>query len=562
MLVAQAAPAVSDEVDDLLLDLKYGTDKVRWDAVRVLGEIGDPKAVDPLIEVLKNKDETYEVRGSAAIALGEIGDPRAVDPLIEALSYEDAGWAEDNWVVRKDKSEYALTVRKSAAIALGEIGDPRGVDPLIEALSYVDYSHVVIYSAEALGKIGDPRAVDPLIKTLKDLINDPNKISGEDHMISYAASALGKIGDPKAVDTLIEILERNSADYGYIAPFSAAIALGDIGDPKAVDPLIEALQDGGLPVREWAAWALGEIGDARAVEPLNYVASRDEVELIRKTAAEALKKIEVHGVTEVPEIIEETETPEETRGVPEARIATAFDYPVGTPRAQGGPGYVTQTRDDGDGWYNAQDWADYNSDYGGYHPGEDWNSEQGGSSDVGAPVYAIADGIVSAITTKVAGNGIAIRHTLPSGESIYSVYIHIDIQPDLNIGSEVHVGDRIGSIANIASSGMSPHLHFEIRTSPVIPQDWYPNDNGIGYYPSMGRLRSDGFTVDPSDFIDGHRGGGETEAVGRIEIHVVAEAPEITEEAEAPKESPLPVSIGAISIIFAVLFMRSSRDQS
>jgi HEAT repeat protein len=52
----------------------------------VLGEIGDPRAVDPLIEALK--DEYSRVRSSAARALGEIGDPKAVDPLTEALKDE------------------------------------------------------------------------------------------------------------------------------------------------------------------------------------------------------------------------------------------------------------------------------------------------------------------------------------------------------------------------------------------------------------------------------------------------------------------------------------------
>jgi len=197
-----------------------------------------------------------------------------------------------------------------------------------------------------------------------------------------------------------------------------------------------------------------------------------------------------------------------------APVADAFDYPVGTPRTLGGTGYVTQTNDR-DSWYNAQDWADYNSDYGGYHPGEDWNDERGGSSDVGAPVYAIANGVVTAITSNVAGNGITINHKLTNGELIYSVYIHIDVQPGLNVGSVVRLGDQIGSIANIAK----PHLHFEIRTQPVDPKDWYPNDQGgNGYYASSERLNADGFTVDPSEFIDSHRGEVSTTDVVGIDV--------------------------------------------
>lgn len=52
-------------------------------AALALGEIGDPRAVNPLAEILS--DDNWEVRSSAAKALGKIGDDRAVDPLINLL---------------------------------------------------------------------------------------------------------------------------------------------------------------------------------------------------------------------------------------------------------------------------------------------------------------------------------------------------------------------------------------------------------------------------------------------------------------------------------------------
>jgi len=182
------------------------------------------------------------------------------------------------------------------------------------------------------------------------------------------------------------------------------------------------------------------------------------------------------------------------------------DYPVGTPLSQGGSGYVTQAND-GDGWYNAQDWEVYNSDYSGYHPGEDWNDERGGSTDVGAPVYAIANGVVTATSSNVqGGQGIAISHTLPNGETIYSVYIHISIKSGLSAGSSVVQSEQIGTIADTTS----PHLHFEIRNKldPQDPLGWYPNDNGYGYYTTKEELHTDGFIVDPSEFIDSYRDMG------------------------------------------------------
>jgi HEAT repeat protein len=68
-----------------------------------LGRIGDPQAVDRLIEALE--DEHYGVRWRAAQALGKIGDPRTSEPLTNLAS--------------KDKTE---AIRKTAAEALEKLG--------------------------------------------------------------------------------------------------------------------------------------------------------------------------------------------------------------------------------------------------------------------------------------------------------------------------------------------------------------------------------------------------------------------------------------------------------
>jgi HEAT repeat protein len=111
-------------------------------ATQALVKIGDI-ALEPLIEALKQS------RYPVAEALGEMGDARAVDPLIEAL--------EDGQVQTK------------AAKALGKIGDPHAVEPLISVLKSHN-SYLVQSAVEALGDIGDTRAKESLsaIKTVGD----------------------------------------------------------------------------------------------------------------------------------------------------------------------------------------------------------------------------------------------------------------------------------------------------------------------------------------------------------------------------------------------------------
>lgn len=73
----------TDHVQELIIKLNGRNIQLRRQAAQALGEIKDPRAVEPLIAALK--DEDSKVRMNTARALGEIKDPRAVRPLMVAL---------------------------------------------------------------------------------------------------------------------------------------------------------------------------------------------------------------------------------------------------------------------------------------------------------------------------------------------------------------------------------------------------------------------------------------------------------------------------------------------
>jgi len=163
-------------VEPLMAALKDGDFDVRWRAAEALGKIGEP-AVEPLIAAHKAGDS--DVRWQAARALAMTGDARALEPLIDALKEGPS---------------------PEVAEALGKIGDARAVEPLIAPLKDGD-SDVRAEAAEALGKIGDARAVEPLIAAHKDAQEDDYSV-----LRSLAAEALAKIGDARAVPTLVDAL--------------------------------------------------------------------------------------------------------------------------------------------------------------------------------------------------------------------------------------------------------------------------------------------------------------------------------------------------------------------
>jgi HEAT repeat protein len=114
----QQSDAARHAVPDFIASLRLSVSGFhRGDMARDLGQIGDPLAVEPLIEALRDKETT--VRWSAAESLGRLGDRRAIDPLIAALADDDD------------------FVRRRAAEALGAIGDPRAAAPLAAAMKDV-----------------------------------------------------------------------------------------------------------------------------------------------------------------------------------------------------------------------------------------------------------------------------------------------------------------------------------------------------------------------------------------------------------------------------------------
>ena len=128
--------------DDTENGIAFWIESANWNkCVR----IGSP-AVELLLVALKN-EECYPLE-FVAETLGKIRDPRAVQPLISALS---------------NRNE---TVRKAAVEALVQIGLPT-VEMLISALKSSN-EHIFRGSVETLTRIGDLRAVEPLIIMFQD----------------------------------------------------------------------------------------------------------------------------------------------------------------------------------------------------------------------------------------------------------------------------------------------------------------------------------------------------------------------------------------------------------
>lgn len=151
------------------------------------------------------------------------------------------------------------------------------------------------------------------------------------------------------------------------------------------------------------------------------------------------------------------------------------------------------------GWRDAQPFRrHYNDTFSGYHLGADWNLGSG-NDDANLPVYAIADGAVSAVRVNEPewGHIVFILHVLPIGE-VTSMYAHVNWAaggPPV-IGKRVRRGEQIALIGN-GQDRYPYHLHLEIRAGDrtAVGRGYASDQTGI---PPQRQ-------IDPNIFIRMHR---------------------------------------------------------
>jgi len=158
-------------------------------------------------------------------------------------------------------------------------------------------------------------------------------------------------------------------------------------------------------------------------------------------------------------------------------LADGFDFPVGKP--------------EGEGFYKSRGYFPNG------HMGEDWNGRGGGNSDLGAPIYSIARGVVVISDDFARGWGhcVLIRHPYRDSDGqirmVDSLYAHLN-ERMVRRGEVVQKGQQIGTMGS--NRGMYVvHLHFELRKNLQIGMNrqLFARDNS-NYY-------------SPSDFIRRHR---------------------------------------------------------
>lgn len=143
--------------------------------------------------------------------------------------------------------------------------------------------------------------------------------------------------------------------------------------------------------------------------------------------------------------------------------------------------------------YNAQHYWDNNIERGGHHTGDDINGIGGMNTDLGDPVYSVANGLVvyRGEPSPSWGNTLILAHRNQQGEILLSMYSHLD-KSYAPHGHLIHLGEVIGTVGT-ANKNYPAHLHLEMRDS-------------TGVHIGRGYTRNRGESLSPSTTLLSYRG--------------------------------------------------------
>lgn len=225
----------------LLEELATGGGR-KVELIRILGYLGNPNAVLPLLRIARASpdDEVTVIHASrsryryyrrgysrhsgyvraaartrrrvaATVAMGRIGHRRALPGLVELLQDNEGG------------------VREAAAWALGRIPGKRSARALFNALGD-SRSSVQMMACAGLGVVGGA-GMRPV---LEEVMQDPARAR---HVRAACAWGLGALGDPRAVGSLTSVLVSSDGEVQRCAAWS----LGAIGEDDAIPSMLRSL---------------------------------------------------------------------------------------------------------------------------------------------------------------------------------------------------------------------------------------------------------------------------------------------------------------------------------
>jgi HEAT repeat protein len=344
-------PAIREQIDvkqlsALVRDGKQ-SDRARIKAAKILAESEDPKALEPLFDVIRDSNERPLLKAAITRTLGKSPQKEPVVAFLVGKLQDHKEAAEVRAVVAttlgwlKVPSSKAVLVHastdpepavrqaaRSAILALGGEGVDQGGILIATLQDAVQPAAVRASAARQLGELKDPRALPPLTRALREKPPDipkpqnpgeffASRAALQGHLPAAAARALGQLGKREAVPDLLSLTEAAETElriavYEALALLKAreavpaarkalvedqeqrvrrwaVVLLRGVSVKDALPELRRALSDPDPGVRLQAAQAVGAMQDRQAIEPLEKALAQETTKEVKEAISEALR---------------------------------------------------------------------------------------------------------------------------------------------------------------------------------------------------------------------------------------------------------------------------------
>ncbi len=272
-------------VDSLSGALFDNEESIRRYAIELLLFARNKACVNPLCEVVSNRDETIAIRTLAAKGLGTIGDSRAIPSLIDILLNPEAVESRKkdpfddifkNLLSRNFRGDVDQFY-EAVAVALVKMGD-EGIAFVHQAIGSTN-SSIVKAVVASLSICTDSKSIPFLL----DFIS-----GGDEELIAFAVVGLVHRG----VDANSQlVLKLQALDWKLRKRILASLRWQVKGQDSYLTLLSALINDKYAGVREVSAEILSSFTDNRAINLLE-VALRDEKASVKDAALKSLKNID------------------------------------------------------------------------------------------------------------------------------------------------------------------------------------------------------------------------------------------------------------------------------
>ncbi len=259
LLSVQIIPALLKALDGSDQDLRSAAIEV-LKALICFDQANDEEEARERLLALADITES-EVAWPAALALGNLGDQRAVVPLLRILEGYSSLYAD--W----QKAGMVYSPAGKAVQLLGQLRATSAIEPLLNLLDPqggdIDFQRALY---KALAQIGNVQIVGRLLPLLQ---SQPQSM-GECSVQQALLASLAQLDDPGIVEPLLNLLNPRPESLGA-SDFQLHLlkALGNLGYQRVIEPLAQLLNPEAQHLREWffqehLVETLRQLGDTRA----------------------------------------------------------------------------------------------------------------------------------------------------------------------------------------------------------------------------------------------------------------------------------------------------------